>query len=85
MPGFVPSLPHCEAWRVSVNRQLAQPSYSRDDGAKEIVKQANQDMYDELKRVWKEFQGVVQEPFRSKFRQEITEKLATEFCGLDLW
>jgi hypothetical protein len=85
VPAFVHSLPHCDAWRVPVNKQLAHLTYTRDHGAKEITNQADHDIYHELKQTWKDFQGKLQEPFGSKFRQEITNKLATEFQGLDLW
>lgn len=85
VPGFVASLPHCNAWRVPVNKQLAHLTYARDDAAKEITPRAIRETYDRLKQVWKDFQGKLREPFRSRFRQEITDKLATEFRGLDLW
>jgi hypothetical protein len=85
VPGFVAPLPHCDAWRDPVNKQLAHLTYTRDHGAKEITKQASQEMCDELTHAWKDFQDKLQEPFRSKFHQEITDKLATEFRELDLW
>jgi hypothetical protein len=83
--GFVFSLPHCDTWRGPVNKQLAHLTYTREDGAKEIPRQANQEIYDELKRAWKGFRDELPEPFRSKFNQEIAHKLTAEFRGLDLW
>jgi hypothetical protein len=84
---FKASLRHCDCWRDPTNKQLPHITYSRDTAPKEITRQAILDMYNELKNAWKEFRkpGQLSNAFAAKFDQEITDKLKTEFHGLDLW
>jgi hypothetical protein len=39
----------------AVNKQLAHIMYARDKNPREITREASEDMYNELKRAWKEF------------------------------
>lgn len=85
--GFSASLPECDRWRSPPNKQLPHITYTRATNPREIPRQANVDMYSELKKAWKDFRkpGRLSKAFAAKFEQEITDKLKTEFGGLDLW
>jgi hypothetical protein len=83
---FTASLEKCDNWRNPTNKQLAHISYTRDAAPREITRQADLDMYNELKNAWKEFRrrGRLSNAFAAKFEHEITDKLKSEFRGLDL-
>lgn len=87
VPGFAFQLCKCDLWRDPVNKQLTHITYTRDTDPREITKQANLDIYDELKQAWKNFRGRLSNPFAAKFEQEIKKKLKpeSEFRNLDLW
>jgi hypothetical protein len=87
VPGFTFQLCKCDLWRDPVNKQLPHITYTRDTDPREITKQANFDMYDELKQAWKIFRGALTSTFAAKFEKEIKDKLKpeSEFRDLDLW
>ena len=74
-------------WRDPINKQLTHITYTRGAAPQEIPRQAILDIYRELKSAWKEFRapGKLRNAFAVKFEHEITDKLTTEFNGLDLW
>ena len=67
-----------------LNKQLAHISYKRDANPREIRRQTQLDLYNELKAAWKLFLIHLPEPYKSDFDREIAAKEGSEFSGLDL-
>jgi hypothetical protein len=78
------SLPISDDWRDPINKQLAHITYARDTKPREITREVQQDLYNELKQAWKAFGKHLPEPYRSDFDREIAEKLKSEFGIYDL-
>ena len=76
-----------EQWNEAMNRQLLHLSYDRIDKAKPWDGKPNQMLLDEFQAAWKKFRANLEEPYKSKFKSEIADKLKprSEFQHLDLW
>lgn len=71
---FTAKLPVCEEWRTPINRQLAHISYRRDVDSREITRDAQQALYDELKRTWRELRSQLPQSFAAEFDRQLRER-----------
>ena len=73
-------------WHNAMNKQLMHITFARVDKPKKWEGHNESKLFlDEFKNAWKEFRRNLEEPYKSRFENEITEKLRSEFEGLDLW
>jgi hypothetical protein len=73
-------------WQGAMNKQLLHLTYSRIDKAKPWDGTPNEVSLREFQAAWKKFLDNVEEPYRSKFSDEIALKLGpkSEFRSLEL-
>jgi hypothetical protein len=80
------NLANWASWHRAMNKQLMHITFTRVKKPKEWKGHDENKLFlDEFMKAWKELLGNLEEPYKSRFESEITEKLKLEFGGLDLW
>ena len=72
--GFTAKLPVCDEWRTAINRQLAHISYRRDVDSREITRDAQQALYDELRGIWREFRSQLPQSYVAEFTRQLRQR-----------
>lgn len=75
-----------KTWHKAMNKQLLHLTYDRIDAATPWDGTSNKVLLEEFRAAWKKFLVSLEEPYKSKFNEEIALKLVpgSEFRHLDL-
>ncbi len=88
--GYKGDLPVSDEWRKSINKQLAHVTFERDVAPREITRDVQLALYDELKKAWRTFRKDLPESYAREFRERVLERKAlpngqpSEFSAYDL-
>lgn len=74
------------SWHDAMNKQLMHVTFARVEKPKKWEGNNENELFlAEFVAAWKTLRSNLEEPYKSRFDSEISEKLTSEFRGLDLW